>query len=732
MPQVVVQHMADSPSFGGALTRRWAIALLLVLVEPAQAADGDLDPGFGGDGIVTVDVLGERNRFDTVAIQPADGKIVAAGSVGVGATRDFAVARFNPDGSLDTGFGSGGTATVDVSGTNDIDGARAMALQADGKIVLSGESGAPGTGEFAVVRFTANGSPDPDFDGDGKVLTPFPGGRGMAVKVAIQPGDGKIVVVGEFRAGTSGADGDVAVARYNPDGSLDAGFDGDGLVTTSAFPTGPERARDVAIQPDGKIVAVGFGTQVSDDSEDPEEPLDDALVLRYNPDGSLDGGFDGDGVVITDFGANRDDQAAAVVVQPDGKLVVAGHSEQVFALARFNPDGSLDASFGRDGNGKETTDFPDGTGGRAFALLRQPGGKLVAAGIRELGNFDGPAEFALVRYQPNGREDTTFGADLFSDNGLEEDQIPDGIVFTSFGPSTNARAFGLALQPDGKLVAAGVFNPNSPNFPRVSQDFALVRYQSSVIPEDVSCQGRAPTVIGTPGADTLVGTGRDDVIAALDGDDTVIAQGGNDVICAGIGADLVFGGSGGDVIEGNEGDDRLIGELSFVDRSPGNDSLIGDDGDDQLFGDLGNDVVEGGAGQDQLDGDEGNDTLDGGAGNDKASGGPGDDELFGGPGRDQLVGDFPGEKGRDRISGGPGNDTLFGGDGNDRLFGNGGTDTLLGEGGSKDRGNGGSGRNLCFTVERIDSGSCVKSEGKAPKRPRFIGPSVCNFPQCGF
>ena len=90
-------------------------------------------------------------------------------------------------------------------------------------------------------------------------------------------------------------------------------------------------------------------------------------------------------------------------------------------------------------------------------------------------------------YQPNGREDTTFGADLFSDNGLEEDQIPDGILFTSFGPSTNARAFGLALQPDGKLVAAGVFNPNSPNFPRVSQDFALVRYQSSVIPEDVSC-----------------------------------------------------------------------------------------------------------------------------------------------------------------------------------------------------------------------------------------------------
>ena len=212
--------MADRPLFGGAVTTYWAIVLLLALVEPAQAADGDLDPGFGGDGIVTLDVLGQRNRFDAVAIQPADSKIVVAGSVGFGATRDFAVARFNPDGSLDTGFGSGGIAILDVSGTNEIDGARAMALQADGKIVLSGESGASGTEQFAVVRFTVNGSPDPDFDGDGRVLTPFPGGRSMAVKCAIQPGDGKIVVAREFRAGTSGADGDVAAARYNPDGSL--------------------------------------------------------------------------------------------------------------------------------------------------------------------------------------------------------------------------------------------------------------------------------------------------------------------------------------------------------------------------------------------------------------------------------------------------------------------------------------------------------------------------------
>ena len=182
------------------------------------------------------------------------------------------------------------------------------------------------------------------------------------------------------------------------------------------------------------------------------------------------------------------------------------------------------------------------------------GRQARGGGIRELGNFNGPAELALVRYQPNGREDTTFGADLFSDNGLEEDQIPDGIVFTSFGPSTNARAFGLALQPDGKLVAAGV-NPSSPNFPRVSQDFA--RYVTS--PRGslrTSLPGAGADRYGTPGADTLVGTGRDDVIAALDGDDTVIAQGGNDVICAGVGADLVFGGSGGDAIEGDEGDDR--------------------------------------------------------------------------------------------------------------------------------------------------------------------------------
>ncbi len=717
---------------------RWstaaAVLLTLSLSPTARAADGALDPSFDGDGRVVVGVAGQRERFDAALVQPDDGKIVAAGSVGLDTGRNFAVARFNPDGNRDQGFGAGGiNGTTDASGANRLDVANSLARQPlDGKLVLAGLTvDAQGAEQIAVARFTATGSPDNEFgpDGDGTVRTPFPGVRSIGRAVALQP-DGKILVAGQVSAGQDSPEkstGDFALVRYLTDGRLDASFDGDGRVITSVFPDFEERVRGLTVQPDGKIVAAGYGAATAGGSDG---ALNDFVVLRYNTDGSPDASFGGDGIVTTDFGVNRDDRAAAVIVQPDGKLVVAGHSQleesNVFALARYNTDGSLDTAFGADGSGLQTTDFPGGTGGRANALVLVPGGKLVAAGIRDLGDFRDAAEFALVRYQPNGREDTTFGDDLFSGTDLGPDQVPDGITFTSFGTAANARSFAVALQPDGMLLAAGFVNPLAPNFPATGEDFALARYQASVIPVDLSCQGQKPTVIGTPGNDTLVGTANDEIIAALDGDDTVIAQRGIDTICAGGGADRVFGGSGDDRIEGGEGDDQLVGELPFVDQTPGNDVLLGDTGNDTLFGDLGNDLLEGGDGTDQLIGGPGNDELDGEEGADIVNGGPGDDVVRGGGGPDKLVGDLPGESGKDQIRGGPGKDVLFGGAANDRLFGNGGPDTLLGERG-KDRGNGGPGTNRCFTVEQARS--CITT-GKAPKRPRFAIPSPCNVPQC--
>ncbi|MGQ0591895.1 MAG: hypothetical protein ACT4QB_04385 [Gammaproteobacteria bacterium] len=523
--------------------------------------------------------------------------------------------------------------------------------------------------------------------------------------------------------------GDFALVRYNRDGSLDDNDEGgvddgglpaatpgdkfgsNGTVTTSFTGSEFELATAVVVQPDGKIVVGGQAGPAGRDTDS------GFALVRYNQDGSLDNGgpldnnpgdrFGADGTVRTDFGNGRTDGVADLVIQPDGKIVAGGTSgiddATQFALARYNVDGAIDQSFGT--GGKKTTDFPSGGAGEMAALVMQPGGKLVAAGRGTTGGQDQPGDFALVRYQPNGREDTTFGDDVFVDIGVPE-PVPDGLTITAFGPVRSAaRGQDVALQSDGKIVVAGFFRLN----PAVNSgnDFALARFQSSVVPENLTCQGRPPTVIGTPGRDILVGTEGNDVIHGLEGNDTIIAQGGDDIVCGGPGDDLVFGGPGGDAIEGGDGIDELVGDEPFA-GAKGPDTLRGGEGDDKLFGAAGNDQLEGEAGDDELVGGPGDDGVSGGPGVDRVfgeggadslagdadndtlvgddpfagtgspdvlRGGEGDDKLFGAAGDDQLFGDA----GRDELDGGPGNDVLDGGLGDDRkLFGGSGNDTIRG------------------------------------------------------
>jgi uncharacterized delta-60 repeat protein len=715
------------PTRWGAATA--AALLTLGLTPVAQSADGALDPSFDQDGrvILDVDLRGRSDQIRGVAILP-DGGIVVGGHTRAFSDdqdddQDFAVARFTTDGRLDTGFGTrDGLTSTDLPGPQET---RALVRQDDGKIVLVGLSGPPR--RFAAVRYTPDGLPDTGFDGDGVVETPLPGGDGIANDVAVQR-DGKLILAGQVGR-------ELVLARYNPDGSLDAAFGTGGTVRTfgdtlRAFATA------VLVQEDGKIVAGG--------EVDPDDPPDglripgDFALVRYNPDGSLDDGghqdttpgdrFGADGTVRTDFGQGLDDSVNDLVLLPDGKIVAGGVSRiinsnaRVFALARYNVDGTIDPSFGT--GGKKTTDVPDGRGAAMQALVRQPGGKLVAVG--KTGQNEDSGDLVVVRYQPNGREDTTFGDNRFDDIGGPDEGVPDGITITGFGETgTASRAEDVALQPDGKIVAVGFFRSDPEN--PMQNDFALARYQSSVVPENLSCQGRPATVIGTPADDILVGTRGDEVIHGLDGNDTIIAQRGDDTICAGAGRDLVFGGSGSDRMEGNEGNDELVGELPFLDRTFGRDVLSGGGGKDRLFGDRGNDLLEGGAGNDWLVGGFGKDELVGGAGDDIANGGPGDDVVRGGRDRDRLVGDLPGERGKDTMSGGRGNDDLFGGDGTDRLFGDAGNDSLFGEA-DRDTGDGGTGRNRCSAVENAKA--CGPGS-QTPKLPRFPGPSVCNVPQCG-
>ena len=342
-------------------------------------ANGSIDLGYGGNGY-SLPVMMEVSD----AVLQSDGKIVAAGQSYSGTGTDFTLARYNSDGSLDAGFdGDGKVQTPFIySGTNSSAAAQSVAIQSDGKIVAVGQSYS-GTGtDFTLARYNSDGSLDADFDGDGKVQTPFiysgTYGYATAQSLAIES-DGKIVAAGCSETGTGYA---FTLTRYNSDGSLDAGFDGDGKVQTPFIFDGTygyATAQSVAMQSDGKIVAAGYSYTSS---------VYDFTLARYNSDGSLDAGFDGDGKVQTPFifdGTYGSAMAQSVAIQSDGKIVAAGCSYNgtgtAFTLVRYNIDGSLDAGF--DGDGKVQTPFIyNGTNSYAYAqsVAIQGDGKIVAAG----------------------------------------------------------------------------------------------------------------------------------------------------------------------------------------------------------------------------------------------------------------------------------------------------------------------------------------------------------------
>ena len=369
-------------------------------------ADGSLDTSFGSNGRVTT-LFGTVSIGLAMALQPDDKILVGgAGRVTSQAGVDFVLARYNANGSLDNSFDGDGKVNTDI-GSGSTDYIWALAVQSDGKIVAAGYSATGGDDDFALARYNADGSLDDSFDGDGKVTTPIGAGRDRAFDVALQS-DGKIVAAGQSR-NASGND-DFALARYNADGSLDTTtFSNDGKVTTDLASNNHEIINAVALQPDGKIVAAGRGSNGS---------THDFVLARYNADGSLDNSFDSDGKKATDFAGN-DDEVFAMALQSDGKIVVAGRSDigpanEDFALARYNADGSLDASFGSDG--KVTTsisaarnDHGERGDDRARGLALLSDGRIVVAGHSREVSADpggtGPDDFALVRYNADGSLD---------------------------------------------------------------------------------------------------------------------------------------------------------------------------------------------------------------------------------------------------------------------------------------------------------------------------------------
>ncbi|MDQ3704447.1 MAG: S-layer homology domain-containing protein [Chloroflexota bacterium] len=316
--KIVVAGMASLPLKNG------YVNVVLALVR--YNTDGSLDTTFSGDGIVTGDfrAIGVKQVQGEATVIQADGKILVAGKGYFdGSSWDFILARYNTDGSLDTTF-SGGLVSSDLGGQ---DYGQDVALQADGKIVMSGAHEIkPNVWDFGLVRYNTNGSIDTSFSGDGMVITDL-GGDNWAYGVTVQP-DGKIVAVG---GGTlNGRDG-FAIARYNSDGSMDSSFSQDGLLVSDfGEHTG---AQDVAIQADGKLVVVG--------SIAPNYKTYWFALARYNPDGSPDSSFSDDGFVDTYWRYRA--RGSSVAIQADGKIVVAGESLSLgnldFAVARYLASG---------------------------------------------------------------------------------------------------------------------------------------------------------------------------------------------------------------------------------------------------------------------------------------------------------------------------------------------------------------------------------------------------------
>jgi uncharacterized delta-60 repeat protein len=268
--------------------------------------DGSLDPTFSGDGKKLLS-WGALSRAMAVRVL-ANGKIVLAGFSGPEGG-NIQVARLNPNGAIDTTFGTGGTAAVDFGGD---DFGLAMAVQANGRILVAGRSSAAGA---VVARLRANGALDPDFGAGGRVTLPG-GGSASVVLVAA---DRKIVV-----AGNAGGSQAMTVTRLNPNGSLDAAFGAGGTATIEFGPTA-DLANDAVLQRDGKTVVAGY-TQADED----------VAVARLDRDGSLDATFGTVGRATVDFGGVAT-FGNAVALQPNGRIVVAGQrtGNDDFAVARL-------------------------------------------------------------------------------------------------------------------------------------------------------------------------------------------------------------------------------------------------------------------------------------------------------------------------------------------------------------------------------------------------------------
>ena len=408
--------MARRPKSGRTAVSRLFRPRVLRLEDRTVPTAGALDPTFGTGGKVNFN-FSFTDAVGDMALQ-STGKIIVGGTTTTSSPEDFALARFNTNGTPDTSFGTGGRVQTDVGGPSDH--LAAIAIQSDDKIIAAGSSA---NGQLGLVRYLANGGLDPSFGTGGIVAINYTDPINTA-SVALQP-DGKIITAGGEVVGFNTY---MSLTRFNVDGSLDTTFGTGGRFRSTVVGS----ASNVVLQPDGSMVMGGYSGSMSGSFN--------WAVARVLPTGMPDLAFGSNGAVTTTFSGFGNGDVRGLALQPDGRIVAAGqfslntNSQDIGAIVRYNPNGTLDKLW--DGDGLVTVPRP---GYETFEDVKiQPDGRIVAGGL--IGN-GGPSDTLLARFNNDGSLDATFGTA--------------GLVTTDMAPGDHDQASIVLLQPDGKILTAG-------------------------------------------------------------------------------------------------------------------------------------------------------------------------------------------------------------------------------------------------------------------------------------
>ncbi len=464
---------------------------------------GSLDGTFGNGGVIITD-LGSDDDIPGAVLVQKDGKIIAAGQTLVNGVAEFALVRYNPNGSTDITFGNKGFVFTNFGNTSNI---TALAQQADGKIVAVGNYFNGSNGDFAIARYNSNGTPDPGFNGTGEVVADF-GNSDNAVSTALQT-DGKIIVGGYYVDPSFNSH--FELARFMTNGLIDSSFNGSG-VTTTDFGNAQDYLAAIAIQENGAIVAGGYTYEMSG--------LDDLALTRFKATGSIDSSFGNSGKVVTDIDSSYD-VMNCLSIQTNGKILSGGYSSinflNYFTAIQYNGNGSLDANFGSGGivigyypdfdisystvllqtDGKpvvsgQTSDGvtginilsrfnPDGSVDKSygqkgvansggFYAVMQSDNKVVNASYL---NTENGTEFVMSRYKTNGNIDPSYGT-----NGTT--------VIDFFGGNESVGP--TAIQKDNKVVVAGfIYNA-------LGSDLLMARFNTDGMPDPTFGTGGAAEV----------------------------------------------------------------------------------------------------------------------------------------------------------------------------------------------------------------------------------------------